>query len=258
MASPAAPVLSNSATMTDLIEPSPSPSPPLPLAPTSPHFTQSTAQLSASPTQQPTPLLPSPDISAPFSYGRVRVGPTSALPHPADETATAPHLRYLVMALGSTTLRYGTAEEFQPRSKAMAVAYRWKDADSRKRRRTAEEEAGDTEKKEDSSERKELNGVAMEEEKDVGGDALMKEQQKEPRSHRAGSDGNGSGSEVAAPVAAWHQQAGEDFTVLNAEVIKRRVQPVSSTPLNRRTHRTLPSTIRSLTPLSPPLSPLCC
>ena len=221
---------SNSATMMGLVEPTPSPSPPI-LGLTSPRGTnQLPTPFSPHPTQPAMPLLPSPDISAPFRYGRVRVGPSSVLPRPsADEAAVAPHLRYLVMALGSTTLRYGTADEFQPRSKAMAVAYRAKGADGRKRRKTGEE-------------RKEANG-GMDEMKDVSVDLPMKgEEKKEKPQSRVATSSAASRAGVAAQVAAWHEQAGEDFTVLNAEVIKRRVQPVN-TAANRAysTHRRVSS-----------------
>ena len=174
------------------------------------------------------PLLCSPHLTSPPPSATVelKVGTTSVLPRPAaDETAAAPHLRYLVMALGSSTLRYGTAEEFQPRSKAMAVAYRVKGADSRKRRRRAEEAADKGTKEEAKEEQKNgANGTVLHEKNDVNGDALMKDERKQSQRSRVTLAGR---AEFTAQVAEWHEQAGEDFTALNGEVIKRRVQPVS-------------------------------
>ena len=232
MASSAEPVSSDSAAMADVQETSTSPSPP-PLLPTSPHpQTASTTQPSPpNPTPSPTPLPPTPDTTQVPSvrFGRVKVGPTSALPRPAaDEAAAAPHLRYLVMALGSSTLRYGTAEEFQPRSKAMAVAYRRKGADGRKRRRAQGKQ------EESKEERRNSGTAAMHDGKETAGDVPMKEERKDAQHSRASSAVEAG---VAAQIAAWHEQSGEDFTVLNAEVIKRRVQPVRMASLTGATRR---------------------
>ena len=107
----------------------------------------------------------------------------------------------------------------------MAVAYRTKEADSRKRRRRTAEAREKGRKGETRDEqKKEANGaMVVDDKKDAAGDVLMDDEKQEPQQSRA----NGAGQDdVAAQVAAWHEQAGNDFRVLNAEVIKRRVQPV--------------------------------
>ena len=112
---------------------SPSPSPavqsPPPPAPSS--------HTAASPHAEPhTHAAPSPspssslDVVGPIPYGTVRRDPTFAAgtPRPLSPSPTPPasSSRCLIFALGSRTLRYGSADDFQPKQKAMAIAYRLK------------------------------------------------------------------------------------------------------------------------------------
>ena len=74
----------------------------------------------------------SPDVVGPIPYGSVQRGPTfpstSARPRSPSPSAAAspapPALRYIVLAFGSRVLRFGTADDFAPKQKAMAIAYR--------------------------------------------------------------------------------------------------------------------------------------
>ena len=69
----------------------------------------------------------------PIPYGSVHRGPTfpaPSQPRPFSPSPSAssspppPALRYLILAFGSRVLRFGTADDFSPQQKAMAIAYR--------------------------------------------------------------------------------------------------------------------------------------
>ena len=139
-----------------------------------------------------------PSVAGEIPYGRVKRGPYSSSTAAAS-SGSPPSTRYLVLALGGHSLRYGSVEDFVPRVKAMAIAYRV--------RETAERE-----------------------------DVVMKEEDKreeKKEESRASEDDD----EEEEEEQRWRQAARASFERLNADVVKRRIKPVRFCLTQSRTRR---------------------